>query len=191
VALLVATHLSVCELCRRNVRDMEAMGGAMLSSVEPVAMSEHALRAVLSRLEEKAPESNTPSPAHSDVPVALQPYIGDEFAKARWIAVAPGLAHIPLIARDGVRARLIRAKPGAGVSVRGPTAPCGRCSTTPSTPDTWCGTAVNARGRNAASAARSTRPPPGCGQPCRPTSPWSPGRSSKQPARSADSTRSR
>jgi len=60
VALLVATHLSVCELCRRNVRDMEAMGGAMLSSVEPVAISEHALRAVLSRLEEKAPESNTP-----------------------------------------------------------------------------------------------------------------------------------
>lgn len=117
VALLVATHLSVCEDCLRSVRDMEAMAGAMLSSVEPVALSEHALRAVLSRLEEKAPESNTPSPAHGDVPSALQPYIGDEFAKARWIAVAPGLSHIPLITRDGVRARLIRAKPGAGVSV--------------------------------------------------------------------------
>ena len=117
VALLVATHLSVCELCRRNVRDMEATGGAMLSAVEPAAMNVGALDAVLSRLDERAPANQAQAASRGDVPSSLQPYIGADFAKARWTAVAPGLSHLPLIARDGFRARLIRAKPGAGVSV--------------------------------------------------------------------------
>jgi putative transcriptional regulator len=51
------------------------------------------------------------------VPGPLRAYIGNEFAKAHWMPVAPGLAQLPLVARGGVRARLIRARPGAGVAV--------------------------------------------------------------------------
>jgi len=117
VALLVATHLAACAECRAVVRGSEATGGAFLASVEPSAMSDAALRSVLARLDETGPERpSTPAPA-GDVPLPLRPYIGDEFAKARWVPIAPGLAHLPLITRDGSRARLIRARPGAGVAV--------------------------------------------------------------------------
>jgi putative transcriptional regulator len=117
VALLVATHLSVCEICRRDVRGMEATGGAMLSAVEPEVMNARALEAVLSRLDERAPASQAQPMPRGDVPSSLQPYVGTDFAKAHWVSVAPGISQLPLIARNGVRARLIRAKPGTGVSV--------------------------------------------------------------------------
>ena len=117
VALLVATHLSVCSACRESVKDMEAAGGAMLTTVEPAPMSDSALRSVWSRLDEKPLQRPVVAGSPSDVPPPLRAYIGDEFAKARWIPVAPGLAHLPLVTRGGARARLIRARPGAGVAV--------------------------------------------------------------------------
>jgi putative transcriptional regulator len=117
VALLVATHLAVCAACRQTVKDMEAAGGALLAKVEPAEMSDNALRSVLSRLDETSAERPIPPGRRSDVPSPLRAYIGDDFAKARWIPVAPGLAHLPLMTRGGARARLIRARPGAGVAV--------------------------------------------------------------------------
>ena len=117
VALLVATHLSVCSACRESVKDMEAAGGAMLTTVEPAPMSDSALRSVWSRLDEKPLQRPIVAGSPSDVPPPLRAYVGDEFAKARWIPVAPGLAHLPLVTRGGARARLIRARPGAGVAV--------------------------------------------------------------------------
>jgi len=117
VALLVATHLSVCGVCRAAVKRMEATGGAMLADVAPAKMSDRALRSVLSRLDETQPNAAAMPAAQGDVPPPLWDYIGNEFSKARWVPVAPGLAHLPLITRGGTRARLIRARPGAGVSV--------------------------------------------------------------------------
>jgi len=116
VALLIATHLSFCAICRAAVRDIEAAGGAMLSDFEPTAMNARALQSVLSRLDDKVPGAAQPAAVSGDVPMVLRAYVGDEFAKARWIAVAPGLAHMPLLTRGSTRARLIRAKPGAAVS---------------------------------------------------------------------------
>jgi len=117
VSLLIATHLSFCATCQALVRDIEAAGGAMLSDVEPAAMNVRALQSVLSRLDDKVPGASPLSTTSGDVPMPLRAYVDNEFAKARWIAVAPGLAHLPLLTRGNTRARLIRAKPGAAVSV--------------------------------------------------------------------------
>src|SRR5476651_1981786 len=116
VALLVATHLSMCGTCRAAVSAMEATGGAMLADVAPVSMSDRALQTVLSRLDEMQPQTRTGPTALGDVPGPLRAYIGNTFAKAHWVPVAPGLAHLPLMTRGKVRARLIRARPGAGVA---------------------------------------------------------------------------
>ncbi len=117
VALLVATHLAACGACRGAVRTMEAAGGALLADVAPAAMNDRALQSVLSRLDEKLPMAAAVAAAAGDVPGPLRRYIGNDFAKAQWMPVAPGLAHLPLMTRGGVRARLIRARPGAGVAV--------------------------------------------------------------------------
>lgn len=116
VSLLIATHLSFCATCRDVVRDVEAAGGAMLSDFEPAAMNASALRSVLSRLDDQVPDAAQPAAFSGDVPMVLRAYVGHEFAKARWVAVAPGLAHMPILRRGSTRARLIRAKPGAAVS---------------------------------------------------------------------------
>ncbi|MGZ5999061.1 MAG: ChrR family anti-sigma-E factor [Rhizomicrobium sp.] len=117
VALLIATHLSACATCRAAVSGMEAAGGAMFARVAPAAMSDRGLQSVLSRLDVKSPEREQGPVVQSDVPSPLRVYIGDDFAKARWVPIAPGLAHLPLMTRGGARARLIRARPGAGVAV--------------------------------------------------------------------------
>jgi putative transcriptional regulator len=116
VSLLVATHLSFCATCRGSVHDMEATGGAMLSDLEPAAMNVRALQSVLSRLDDNIRDLAQPPQTSGDVPQALRAYVGTEFSKVRWTAVAPGLAHLPLLSRGGTRARLIRARPGAAVS---------------------------------------------------------------------------
>lgn len=116
VSLLIATHLSFCATCRNSVRAMEAAGGAMMSDVEPVAMTARSLQSVLARLDDKGPDVARTATASGDVPTTLRAYVGNEFSKARWVAVAPGLAHLPLLTRGGTCARLIRARPGAAVS---------------------------------------------------------------------------
>jgi putative transcriptional regulator len=116
VSLLIAAHLSFCATCRAAVRDMEAGGGALLSDIEPAALNPHALQSVLARLDEEKPEPVRPAAVAGDVPPVLRAYVGNEFAKAHWLKVAPGLAHLPLLSQDGTKARLIRAQPGAVVS---------------------------------------------------------------------------
>jgi hypothetical protein len=60
---------------------------------------------------------------------------------------------------------------GAG-SAPGPTVPCGKCSTTPSTPATWSGTGARTRARPEVSRAASTRQTPGCGRVSPPMNRW-------------------
>ena len=117
MALLVATHLSFCETCRKSVREMEATGGAILSNIEPVALGAQAFQTTLSRLSEQAPSVVPQTAVPGDVPSPLRAYIGNQFANVRWIPVAPGLAQVRLTTRGRARARLIRARPGSGVSL--------------------------------------------------------------------------
>jgi putative transcriptional regulator len=119
VSLIVATHLAFCPPCRRAVGAFERAGGAILSSVDPVAMSALALPSVLSRLDEPlhaAPSQSEKPVAAGSVPEPLRSYIGGNLARG-WIAIAPGIAHRPLFRRDRTRARLIRAEPGRSVAV--------------------------------------------------------------------------
>lgn len=115
VALLLATHLTLCEACRGTVREMEATGGALLSEIAPVAVGPRALQSTLSRLSEPV-SGIVPQARFGDVPSPLRDYVGDEFANIRWVPMAPGLAQVRLITRGPARARLIRARPGSGVA---------------------------------------------------------------------------
>lgn len=117
ISLLVATHLSLCEACRGTVREMEATGGAMLSDIEPIALGNRAFQNALSRLSEPLPGIGPDRVVPGDVPAPLRAYIGSQFANVHWVPMAPGLAQIRLITRGRARARLIRARPGSGVSL--------------------------------------------------------------------------
>lgn len=51
VALAVASHLTLCPQARRRLAAFEGMGGALLDDLEPVAMADGALDAVMDRLD--------------------------------------------------------------------------------------------------------------------------------------------
>jgi putative transcriptional regulator len=120
VSLLVGTHLALCPACRRKVLALESVGGALLSSAEPVAMGSGALDAVLARLDE-TPELHAAPPrsraSATDVPEPLRSYLRGGLDAVKWIPVTRGISYRPLLKRGGARAQLIRSAPGAGVGM--------------------------------------------------------------------------
>ncbi len=73
-ALIVACHVSGCTVCRSEAGLWESAAGAMLESVEPVALGEGALAKTLARLDEKEARDTPRRPGFMqryDVPAPL------------------------------------------------------------------------------------------------------------------------
>jgi putative transcriptional regulator len=80
-AVLIATHLALCPACRRAVKTLENLGGALMDELPPTVLAPHSLEAVMARLDEPdAAAHQRPSAAHaaasSDVPRPLRDYLG-------------------------------------------------------------------------------------------------------------------
>lgn len=102
LAVIVATHLSVCAHCRHLVRDAERIGGLLVEQQQPSGMDaarRHALRAsMLARLDEAVPalapatDPEEAAPADPDrLPVPLHPYFGSSLRALKWRWMAPGM----------------------------------------------------------------------------------------------------
>ena len=103
VALVVATHIEGCAHCQRQVIEFEALGGAMLESIEPDAMRPDALARTLaqidgeSTLSSKRPLSTSAVEApHSPVRAQLPggtpwPLSMRGCAITRWRWIGPGM----------------------------------------------------------------------------------------------------
>ncbi len=118
-AVVISTHLNQCGVCRAAVRDFEALGGACLEAIEPVAMNDDSMAAFW-RLagEQIAPTPGPRLPAANDVNVeAAQPlraYLKGSLDDVPWRPFAPGVSQHILEAegyRKGVL-RLLRIQPG-------------------------------------------------------------------------------
>lgn len=113
--IAVATHLVGCAKCRAVVREMEHVGGAMLTGLPPTAMSDGALAAVARRLDET---SRTSVPerrrgrAFRDVPGL--PNFLDSYPDSswRWIAPKVHLRPIRLPEPSATRVFLLKSSPG-------------------------------------------------------------------------------
>lgn len=118
-AVVVATHLDLCPACREGVRDFEALGGACLEEIEPVALSDDALQRFWMRAEDAPPDSLAASTraANDFEPGAaksLNAYLRGGLDAVDWKAVAPGMRQAILPAR-GYRPgslRLLMISPG-------------------------------------------------------------------------------
>ena len=67
MALLVATHLALCPLCRRALAELEAVGGALLEALPPEPVADDSLARLLARIDRPAPP---PEPAAEAAPAA-------------------------------------------------------------------------------------------------------------------------
>jgi len=123
VALVVATHLTLCPRCRKEVERLEALGGVLLEEeVEP--LGEERLNQVLARLDESAPDepaeaARRPAPRSTEgaplVPRPLRDYLGDGIDQLDWMAFR-GLEKVELLPEfPGFRTRLMRIKSGTAM----------------------------------------------------------------------------
>jgi putative transcriptional regulator len=124
IALLVATHLALCPRCRAQVKDYEALGGALLESLEPAPLRADGLTRVMERLErpeaEPEPDRPAPQPARGlDLPQPLRDYAGGALETLAWRRFGPVAEARLLGSFPGFKTRMLRVR--AGIALPGHT----------------------------------------------------------------------
>ena len=104
---VVQVHLAACAHCREQVERYEAVGGALLADMAPVAPAADMLDRVLARLDEQVVETQPEPP---DLSVA-------GVATGHWRRLAPGIRIMRLARRDptGTRLDLLCVAPGVAL----------------------------------------------------------------------------
>lgn len=106
VAVVVATHLALCPICRGRARVLDAIGGALLEAVEPDAVTPGCRDAVLARLDDgPLAAAGRPSAPDGDarMPHPLRRLIGDP-GRLEWQRVTRGAEVAELMVSRGRRA---------------------------------------------------------------------------------------
>lgn len=114
--LVVRTHLALSEDGRRRYRVYCALGGALLDTIEPVAVREDAWDR-LNRAIDRVEPIRLPAGARHDprVPAPLRAFAPDGFERLPWRNLGPAAeVELPLSA-PGYRTRLIRLKGGKSI----------------------------------------------------------------------------
>ena len=111
-ALVVATHLSMCDRCRAAAGAVEALGGAVLETLDPVPMMGGADAAMAIRLPE--PVSR---PAAPGLPMPLASYVGAD--GIRWRRVGGGAKQMRLPVGGEANVRLLSIPAGAAMPHHG------------------------------------------------------------------------
>ena len=124
-SLVVASHLAMCDECREFVSSLEAAGGLMLETIEPVAMAAGASARALGLLaaEPAMPQSAARKPAAMPVWQPEQKtLLGYELGPWRW--VAPGLHHrVVKVPAGNTRVFMLKAAPGLKIPTTATPAP--------------------------------------------------------------------
>lgn len=122
-SIAIASHLSLCPVCRQRAAQFAAIGGAALEDFAGAPMDNDALARCLGRLDDEKPE---PLPAARDrsarpiLPQPLRDYVGGDVDRVRWSLVGGGVHQFILPTRTrGSQARLLRIKPGEAVPEHG------------------------------------------------------------------------
>jgi putative transcriptional regulator len=137
VGLCVATHLSFCGECRRQVGLLQNLGGLLFSQLEPTPVADDLLHSVLMRID-ALPSNALPGnalpgtavssnaapaadnvPAQADnidaIPKPLYKLIGGEYDRLAWSRILPNLRAAALRTGDDYQMSLHRIKPGGKV----------------------------------------------------------------------------
>jgi putative transcriptional regulator len=119
-SLVLAAHMEFCPHCRSRMAEANAVGGELLSELEPVAMSANGLDKVWSRIDADSqqilPDPMTPAPVDG-IPAILAPYLPDGLNTAHWRSLVPGIRQFVLEGVESGRGsvRLLSIAPGTTI----------------------------------------------------------------------------
>ena len=117
LAAVMASHIDLCEHCRRELAVMETIGAALFEQLPPTPVEASSIDA--NGVE--APVTPSRQAAAGDVPLPLRKYVGTSLKDIRWKWVAPGIWQHRLPLSDGSDAslRLIKVSPGLALPDHG------------------------------------------------------------------------
>jgi len=118
-SVVISTHLTLCDECRRAVRDFEAVGSASLEAIDAVPMNESALDSFWARAgrQDRATEATSRMAANDfslDRTHPLAIHLRDGIDAIEWRQIVPGVAQ-HIVPAEGYRPgvlRLLKISPG-------------------------------------------------------------------------------
>jgi putative transcriptional regulator len=114
LAIVTATHIGQCRLCRQSLATLEATGGALLDDIAPVPLSVDALDRLLKRTGEPAP---VPPPViNPELPGPL-----NRVSLGRWWPIGLGVRYRPLRTAGAAWGGLLLAQPNRSLPRHGHT----------------------------------------------------------------------
>jgi putative transcriptional regulator len=108
-AVVVASHLDGCPLCRRAVRGFEELRGAALQNTAPVAMAPDALQRAIAAVSSEAPPAGQ---SEGDATQWPQPLASYPMGAWRWIGPGVHWRRVDVPSTAGTRVFMLRAAPG-------------------------------------------------------------------------------
>ena len=116
-SVMVASHLSLCPTCRCTLGQMEAAGGALLDSTEPVPVSESCHQKMMAMIEaEKAPclaAPASPSSLCRTLPAPIRAVAGCGAGELRFQKVTTDIERVILTTKDTATLQIVRMKAGS------------------------------------------------------------------------------
>lgn len=119
-SLMVATHLSVCDICRAQVESFDSVGGAVLEQARFEDVSEDSLAETFALIEAGDIVAPRELVAACDVlPGPLRDYVGGTLAHVRWRPIGMGVKQAILPTSKDASARLLYIPSGVAVPDHG------------------------------------------------------------------------
>ncbi len=121
VALLVATHASLCRACQAEIARLDALGGALFDSLDGEPLTAESMDRALARLEtcgEPDQEPRLPAPCAADarLPRPLRDYLSEGMATLSWKSLGGAVSEAALLPDyPGIKTRLLRIKGGTAM----------------------------------------------------------------------------
>ena len=116
-SVAVASHLSLCPVCRARETQLAALGGAALLDMEQADMSAGALEHCLAAIDtaDRPAESVPPVPHNPVLPAPLRAFVGGDADSIRWSMVGGGVRQHRIAVKGNHTARLLKIAPGESV----------------------------------------------------------------------------
>lgn len=119
-ALVVATHVSMCDDCRADLESYDAVGGAIVEETDVAEMALDSLQATMQLIAE-GDTMTAPKPrfAKGTLPAPLQDYVGGDLAAIKWRSIGMGVKQAILPTSKNATARLLYIPAGSAVPDHG------------------------------------------------------------------------
>ena len=113
--LIVASHISLCDDCRAVVESFDAVGGAIIDTLEAAAISDDSLEKTLARIESLPPETRPAPVVNATLPAPIRSYVGGDLDAVSWRPVGMGVKQAILPTSGAASARLLMIQPGVTI----------------------------------------------------------------------------